>query len=71
MRKVDLTGSRFGRLVVLYEGNKKGKNTTWHCKCDCGTVIKRFSQYGRERKYVVGHNNYARRQNKRQGYVGE
>ena len=34
------------------------------CSCGCGTVIKRFSQYGRERRYVVGHNNYARKQNK-------
>lgn len=41
------------------------------CACGCGTVIKRFSRYGRERKYVVGHNNYARKQAKRQRHVGE
>ena len=39
MRKINLTGRRFGRLVVLCEGNKKGKNTTWHCKCDCGKEL--------------------------------
>lgn len=33
---IDLTGQRFGRLVVLYRAPNKGKATSWHCKCDCG-----------------------------------
>lgn len=37
MRKNDLTGQRFGRLVVLKQmpNNASGK-VTWLCKCDCG-----------------------------------
>lgn len=35
---VDLTGQRFGRLIVLYRGEKVKHNETvkWYCKCDCG-----------------------------------
>ena len=34
----DLTGQRFGKLVVLYRGlNDKTGHVRWHCKCDCGT----------------------------------
>lgn len=42
-RTLDLTGQRFGRLVVLAEGMRKphGKNSnkskrTWICVCQCG-----------------------------------
>lgn len=32
----DLTGKRFGRLLVIaFDGRKKNK-TWWRCKCDCG-----------------------------------
>ena len=43
MRKRDLTGQRFGRLLVLNvckTENVNGKNRTyWRCKCDCGMEI--------------------------------
>lgn len=38
----DLTGMRFGRLVVMYQTNDYINSNTnthrarWHCKCDCG-----------------------------------
>ncbi len=33
----DLTGQRFGKLVVLGKGESKGPGrTTWNCLCDCG-----------------------------------
>ena len=33
----DLTGERFGRLVVLSRSNKKGPSFVyWNCRCDCG-----------------------------------
>lgn len=32
----DLTGKRFGRLMVMYRSNKAGESAKWHCKCDCG-----------------------------------
>ena len=39
----DLTGMRFGRLVVIerYRGksNAKVHTTWWRCKCDCGMEI--------------------------------
>jgi|GEM_PF-6515604 len=33
----DISGQRFGKLVVLGKGESKGPGrTTWNCKCDCG-----------------------------------
>jgi hypothetical protein len=32
----DLTGQRFGRLVVIGLAPKKGIRTRWNCHCDCG-----------------------------------
>lgn len=37
--KLDLTGRRFGRWLVLEETNERRKGSVmWLCKCDCGTV---------------------------------
>src|SRR5208282_2728809 len=36
MRLIDLTGQRFGRLVVLRR--VLGKGTRWEVRCDCGTI---------------------------------
>lgn len=37
---VDLTGQKFGRLVVLGRGTQKYKgNAFWRCQCDCGSVV--------------------------------
>lgn len=33
---IDLTGRRFGRLLVLRKATPKNKRTHWHVKCDCG-----------------------------------
>lgn len=33
----DITGQRFGKLVVLGKGESKGPGRTmWNCLCDCG-----------------------------------
>lgn len=35
----DLTGKRFGRLIVLsvnYKAKFPNQKTTYNCKCDCG-----------------------------------
>ena len=38
MRRIDLTGQKFGRLTALYRlHNTKGK-TKWLCICDCGDL---------------------------------
>jgi hypothetical protein len=35
--KIDITGKRFGRLLVIRESGRTRHNTiTWLCKCDCG-----------------------------------
>lgn len=36
---IDLTGKRFGRLVVLEKDVKHGKNWYWKCQCDCGNIV--------------------------------
>lgn len=36
----DLTGKRFGRLTVLYQGERsKSGEIRWACRCDCGNEI--------------------------------
>ncbi len=37
MRPIDLTGARFGRLVVLKQSIGSGRGAYWLCECDCGT----------------------------------
>lgn len=40
LKMVDLTGKRFGRLVVLeFVKRDKYYNSYWKCKCDCGNEI--------------------------------
>lgn len=36
---VDLTGYRFGRLVVLGRAPSAKKNTKWACQCECGNAV--------------------------------
>lgn len=40
-RKQDLTGKRFGKLVVMYETKKRNYKSSvyWHCRCDCGREV--------------------------------
>ena len=38
-RAIDLTGQRFGRLVVVSRSDRDGKKSHrvyWNCQCDCG-----------------------------------
>ena len=39
MKLIDLTGKRFGRLIVIRRSypNAKNKDVKWLCGCDCGT----------------------------------
>ena len=38
MKIIDLTGQRFGRLVVLERAESRGGATYWRCQCDCGNI---------------------------------
>ena len=45
----DLTGQRFGKLVVVKRaGSKKTKGgvirATWWCQCDCGSPLKEIKE---------------------------
>ena len=45
-RIINLTGQRFGRLVVMKRtSNTPGESSAWECKCDCGsmTIVRRCS----------------------------
>lgn len=35
-KAIDLKGKRFGKLTVLHKSDRKGKNSYWLCRCDCG-----------------------------------
>lgn len=46
----DLTGKRFGKLIVLeeagfIEGANKKRRRLWKCQCDCGNICKVQHQY--------------------------
>ena len=41
--RADLTGKRFGRLVVLGEPQIGDRGTIWKCICDCGTICYKVS----------------------------
>lgn len=36
----DLTGQRFGRLVVIGLSSENHKGRSWSCHCDCGLVVR-------------------------------
>lgn len=39
--RIDMTGQRFGRVIVLelIGYNTPGHDSKWKCKCDCGTIF--------------------------------
>lgn len=44
VRKDDLTGRRFGRIVVLGRvGSSPGRISIWRCRCDCGTEFNAYA----------------------------
>ena len=38
-KKIDLTGQRFGRLLVIREAGRKNGRVAWLCRCECGNEI--------------------------------
>ena len=38
-RKIDLTGQRYGKLMVIEPSENVGGRTAWLCRCDCGREL--------------------------------
>lgn len=41
---IDLTGQRFGHLIVLKKAESKNKHVYWKCQCDCGQICEKTGQ---------------------------
>lgn len=41
----DLTGQRFGKLLVLHREPKDNPRTFWRCRCDCGQSTVKMGKY--------------------------
>ena len=41
MPKKDISGQRFGKLIVLEETHERASNGSilWKCECDCGNIV--------------------------------
>ncbi len=39
LKKIDLTGQRFGNLTVIEIAYETKSDTKWLCQCDCGLKI--------------------------------
>lgn len=35
---IDLTGNKYGKLIVLEKAPSKNKKVMWLCQCECGTI---------------------------------
>lgn len=42
---IDIRGQKFHRLFVLGRTDSPNRNSRWLCKCDCGKIVKVFSQH--------------------------
>jgi len=46
MKKVDITGKRFGKITALNITDKrKNGHVVWNCRCDCGNIIEVTTGY--------------------------
>lgn len=71
----DLSGQRFGKLVVLdIVGQTQGRKTLWRCKCDCGTevvVVKDSLKSGHTRSCGCLHSDIVTKIHTKHGHAGE
>ena len=75
-KKINLIGNRFGRLIVINEGEyrQRGnrKKITWDCKCDCGNlcnVVGDDLRAGHTTSCGCVHNEIIKNLNKKHGYA--
>lgn len=52
MKFIDLTGKKFGRLLVLYKDETKNGRIYWKCRCDCGAEKIVLGQHLRSGKTI-------------------
>lgn len=45
---IDLTGQRFGRLVVIELAEMRQRKSLWRCRCDCGEMTIKASHHLKE-----------------------
>lgn len=41
---INLTGQKFGHLLVLEQAPSRNKHVYWKCQCDCGNITEKTSQ---------------------------
>ncbi len=41
MRKLDITGQKYGKLTAIKPAPKRGGATYWHFRCECGNECER------------------------------
>lgn len=51
-KKLDLTGQRFRKLLVLAPAENVGNRTAWLCQCDCGRQVVVKTQRLRNKRTV-------------------
>jgi len=44
MKKIDISGQKFGRLLALEEFSSSGQGIKWKFICDCGNKIERLAK---------------------------
>jgi len=52
MRRLDLKGLRFSRLLILDFSHRKGNHLYWKCLCDCGNITFQSTTNLRQGKVV-------------------
>lgn len=52
MKKIELSGKKFGYLTVIYEYDKRNKQIRWYCQCDCGNRPIVFGNNLKRRKNI-------------------
>lgn len=71
MKRIDLTGQKFGKLLAIKESGRKGKHIAWLCRCDCGTkksVLATNLTYGNSKSCGCGQREAAGNMNKSHGF---
>lgn len=67
---IDITGERFGRLIVIKLDHINKRGTYWLCKCDCGSNPKVISGRGMRKGLIVSCGCYQKERQKEANKIG-